>query len=63
MINALKDANITYPAGIIKEETYEYLVKTVGEFQNIDDISALSFSKRDVSHMAQPEDEGQANKK
>ena len=47
LINALKDANITYPAGIIKEETYEYLVKTVGEFQTVGDIAALSFSKRE----------------
>ncbi|MCX5782474.1 MAG: efflux RND transporter permease subunit [Elusimicrobia bacterium] len=48
MITALKESNITYPAGIIKEETYEYLVKTVGEFQTIDDIAALSFSKRET---------------
>ena len=53
MINALKESNITYPAGVIKEETYEYLVKTVGEFQNINDISALSFSKREAGQARQ----------
>lgn len=49
IINSLRDANITYPAGTIKEETSEYLVKTVGEFKNLEDIAALSFSKSDQS--------------
>ncbi|MHB9155469.1 MAG: efflux RND transporter permease subunit, partial [Endomicrobiales bacterium] len=49
VINSLRDANITYPAGTIKEESYEYLVKTVGEFQSLEDISSLSFSKTDQS--------------
>jgi HAE1 family hydrophobic/amphiphilic exporter-1 len=44
---SLENANITYPAGTIKEEKHEYLVKTVGEFQSIDDIANLSFSKVD----------------
>jgi HAE1 family hydrophobic/amphiphilic exporter-1 len=49
VINSLRDANVTYPAGTIKEEQYEYLVKTVGEFRGIEDIAALSFSKEDSS--------------
>lgn len=49
IISSLRDANITYPAGTIKEDTYEYLVKTVGEFQTMGDIAALSFSKNDQS--------------
>lgn len=49
IIASLRDANITYPAGTIKEDNNEYLVKTVGEFQGLDDISALSFSKQDQS--------------
>ncbi|MDR1942582.1 MAG: efflux RND transporter permease subunit [Endomicrobium sp.] len=50
---SLENANITYPAGTIKEEKHEYLVKTVGEFQSIDDIANLSFSKVDnnVEHV------------
>ncbi|MDR1474460.1 MAG: efflux RND transporter permease subunit [Endomicrobium sp.] len=47
VITSLENANITYPAGTIKEEKHEYLVKTVGEFQTIDDIANLSFSKVD----------------
>ncbi|MBN1622366.1 MAG: efflux RND transporter permease subunit, partial [Endomicrobiales bacterium] len=52
VINSIRNANVTYPAGVIKEELYEYLVKTVGEFQNIRDIASLSFVKDDRS---QPE--------
>ena len=44
--NSLQTANITYPAGTIKEEKHEYIVKTVGEFKNLDDIEALSFGKQ-----------------
>lgn len=49
IISSLQNANITYPAGTIKEEKHEYLVKTVGEFQNIEDISSLSFGKVDYN--------------
>ncbi|MCB4792306.1 MAG: efflux RND transporter permease subunit [Elusimicrobia bacterium] len=47
VISSLKNANVTYPAGTIKEQTYEYLVKTVGEFQTISDISSLAFSAQE----------------
>ncbi|MDD5020941.1 MAG: efflux RND transporter permease subunit [Endomicrobiaceae bacterium] len=46
VINSLQTANITYPAGTIKEEKHEYIVKTVGEFKNLADIEALSFGKQ-----------------
>jgi HAE1 family hydrophobic/amphiphilic exporter-1 len=46
VINSLQTANITYPAGTIKEEKHEYIVKTVGEFKNLNDIESLSFSKQ-----------------
>ncbi len=49
IITSLQNANITYPAGTIKEEKHEYLVKTVGEFQNIEDIASLSFGKIDYN--------------
>jgi hydrophobic/amphiphilic exporter-1 (mainly G- bacteria), HAE1 family len=50
VISSIRDSNITYPAGMIKEDQYEYLVKTIGEFQNLNDISSLSFSKEDRSN-------------
>lgn len=46
VITSLQTANITYPAGTIKEEKHEYIVKTVGEFQNLEDIASLSFGKQ-----------------
>lgn len=49
VITSLQNANITYPAGTIKEDKHEYLVKTVGEFKDIDDIASLSFSKIDYN--------------
>ena len=47
IITSLQTANITYPAGTIKEEKHEYIVKTVGEFKNLEDIENLSFGKQD----------------
>lgn len=41
VIKAIKETNITYPAGTIKEEKQEFNVKTIGEFQTIDDIRNL----------------------
>ena len=49
VVNSLQTANITYPAGTIKEEKHEYIVKTVGEFKNLEDIENLSFGKQDQS--------------
>jgi HAE1 family hydrophobic/amphiphilic exporter-1 len=49
VVNALEASNVTYPAGTIKEGKHEYLVKTVGEFKNIDDIRSLAFSKVDYN--------------
>ena len=47
VVSSLQTANITYPAGTIKEEKHEYIVKTVGEFKGIEDIENLSFGKQD----------------
>jgi hydrophobic/amphiphilic exporter-1 (mainly G- bacteria), HAE1 family len=34
-------ANINYPAGTIEESFYEYLVRTIGEFQLVDEIPGI----------------------
>ncbi len=47
VVTSLQTANVTYPAGTIKEEKHEYIVKTVGEFKNLEDIRNLSFGKQD----------------
>ncbi|MFN3550966.1 MAG: efflux RND transporter permease subunit, partial [Endomicrobiia bacterium] len=41
IIRTLRETNITYPAGIIKEEEKEYTVKTIGEFKTIQQIKEL----------------------
>jgi len=38
IVEGLKSANLNYPAGTIKEAFYEYLIRTMGEYQKIDEI-------------------------
>ncbi len=38
VVDTLKSANLNYPAGTIKESMYEYLIRTMGEFQTIEEI-------------------------
>ena len=35
---AISNANLNYPAGTIKESFYEYLIRTLGEFEHVRDI-------------------------
>jgi len=39
---SITDANLNYPAGTIKESFYEYLIRTLGEFEHVDEISEIS---------------------
>lgn len=41
LIRALRETNITYPAGTLREENNEYTVKTIGEFKDIEDIKQM----------------------
>lgn len=41
IIKTLRETNITYPAGTIKEDVNEYVVKTIGEFKDIQEIKEL----------------------
>ena len=38
VVDSLKAANINYPAGTIKESFYEYLIRTMGEYQKVEEI-------------------------
>lgn len=38
---ALRKANLNYPAGTIEEKSYEKLIRTVGEFENVEEIAEL----------------------
>ena len=46
-IDALEQANLSYPAGSIKKGLYEYLIRTMGEFKSVADIEyAVAGSER-----------------
>ncbi len=36
--DAITDSNLNYPAGTIKESFYEYLIRTLGEFEEVGEI-------------------------
>jgi HAE1 family hydrophobic/amphiphilic exporter-1 len=38
VVDSLKSANVNYPAGTIKESFYEYLIRTMGEYQKVAEI-------------------------
>ncbi|MDA7857862.1 efflux RND transporter permease subunit [bacterium] len=38
VVDALKSANVNYPAGTTKQDFYEYLIRTMGEFESISEI-------------------------
>ncbi len=41
LVDTLKDSNLNYPAGTVQGSFYEYLIRTMGEFQNIGEIRRL----------------------
>ncbi len=45
---ALKDSNLNYPAGSVKEDFFEYLVRTMGEFTTIKDIGDCLISIENI---------------
>ncbi|MFA6609633.1 MAG: efflux RND transporter permease subunit [Candidatus Omnitrophota bacterium] len=48
---AISNSNLNYPAGTIKESFYEYLIRTLGEFESVRDIEDV------VIGSESPEDE------
>lgn len=38
VVKSIEEANVSYPAGSIKKGLYEYLIRTVGEFQSVKEI-------------------------
>jgi len=42
--DALKKANLNYPAGTIEETFYEYLIRTIGEFQAISEMEDIAIA-------------------
>jgi HAE1 family hydrophobic/amphiphilic exporter-1 len=44
----LKDSNLNYPAGSVKEDFFEYLVRTIGEYKTIDEIKKTLVSLENI---------------
>jgi len=51
IVDALKSSNLNYPAGTIEEHFYEYLIRTIGEFEVVSQI------KDTVVGVDEPEDQ------
>ena len=47
VVEALRSSNVNYPAGTIEEHFYEYLIRTMGEFEMFSDIEE-TVVERDV---------------
>ena len=44
--DAITNSNLNYPAGTIKESFYEYLIRTLGEFQNVEEIGTVTVKNK-----------------
>ncbi len=57
---SVADANLNYPAGTIKESFYEYLIRTLGEFEHVDEIQeiAVKVEKEDILTSTEEPEEG-----
>lgn len=59
---AIGNANLNYPAGTIKESFYEYLIRTLGEFENVNEIGTISVSSEFSKEEEMYKDPYQTNK-
>ncbi len=48
VVDALKSSNLNYPAGTIEEHFYQYLIRTMGEFQIVPEIKETVVGKDSV---------------
>jgi len=46
--DALNKANLNYPAGTVEESFYEYLIRTIGEFKAIKEISQIPIAADEI---------------
>lgn len=54
---ALKNSNLNYPGGSTKEKFYEYMIRTMGEFQHVGEIGKTVVSLEDVRELRRKEAE------
>jgi len=59
VVDSIKSANINYPAGTLKENFYEYLIRTMGEYQKVSEIAetptALEVPEEEAQTLQQKE--------
>ncbi len=48
VVDSLKNSNVNYPAGTIKESFYEYLIRTIGEFKVLNEIPKVVVSAEEL---------------
>lgn len=53
---AITDANLNYPAGTIKESFYEYLIRTLGEFEHVNEIEKIAVHVEKENQNEPPEE-------
>ncbi len=67
IVESLKSANLNYPAGTIKESFYEYLIRTMGEYQKISEIqetpAALDIPEEKAKTVKEKEQEEQKGRR
>ncbi len=54
---AISEANLNYPGGTIKENFYEYLVRTIGEFKHIGEIGKIAVGREEPGQKRGEEDQ------
>jgi hydrophobic/amphiphilic exporter-1 (mainly G- bacteria), HAE1 family len=64
IVDALKSSNLNYPAGTIEEHFYEYLIRTIGEFEVIPQIkdTVVGSDEPDKQQMAMESPDSQRKK-
>jgi len=57
IVQSLKDSNLNYPGGSTKEKFYEYLIRTMGEFEHITDIGKTVITLEDLKEQQKRQQE------
>jgi len=63
VVDSLKTANVNYPAGTIKESFYEYLIRTMGEYQKVSEIQETPTALDEPAEEAKTEKEKEKKEK
>jgi len=63
IVDALKSSNLNYPAGTIEERFYEYLIRTIGEFEIVSQIKETVVGTDEPENKNTPEGQEYQKKK